>query len=293
MRSVTGCRGDCWVSEALVAFEESHAAAPLRARAAVFISAVGALPRIHKLFRYHQVRRADERRLMLFVGISVMLHALAMAWVATAARPAPPSAAASVPIAVILQAALSAPPKPESAPPAQPEPVAQIAGALPAPHPSIEQDKAAVLERHAPKSKQESSAEGAIGLPMGNVIVGVMPDATLSPDLRAHARAAFPTPAQREPRLRGAVVVSYPQRALQARMNKRMLALVFVDAAGRVTETELHPSDPWFGPVIDDALKTARFTPAERDGNRVPYWIAMSFEFTVAGGSDARETVAR
>jgi TonB family protein len=85
--------------------------------------------------------------------------------------------------------------------------------------------------------------------------------------------------------------MSYPQAALESGVQRRVVAIVILRADGTIEEAQLAREDPLFGPAVLEALKTARFAPAEIDGNAVPYWAIVEFVFVI--GRPAAAPVAQ
>jgi len=64
-------------------------------------------------------------------------------------------------------------------------------------------------------------------------------------------------------------------------LQARIVALLILDASGRIVETNLFPDDPLFASTVRDVLSRARFTPAEFDGTPGSYWTILEFVFTL------------
>jgi hypothetical protein len=56
-----------------------------------------------------------------------------------------------------------------------------------------------------------------------------------------------------------------------------------IDAAGKVVpaDTRLVPDDPMFRSAVMAAIDGAVFTPAELDGDPMPYWLILEFVFRI------------
>lgn len=91
----------------------------------------------------------------------------------------------------------------------------------------------------------------------------------------------FPKSAVNPARLREPLVVPYPPRAAWNHREVRIVALLILDANGRILETSLFPDDPLFASTVLDALSRAKFTPAELDGKPASYWTILEFVFTL------------
>ena len=107
-----------------------------------------------------------------------------------------------------------------------------------------------------------------------------VPDSTHPPGLPYFLfeveRQAVPRPGQGVPR--------YPQVAAQRRESGVVLAQVVVDTTGHTVMSRfriLHSNDQVFSDAVRDALVTARFFPAERDGRLVPEIVQQPFNFKV------------
>ena len=112
--------------------------------------------------------------------------------------------------------------------------------------------------------------------------VGTIADPTqLGSDYAAQLAQRFPDRAAKVPVLLGAPVVVYPRAALEAGIEGRFAVVVTLDALGRIKEAQLVVDDALFGPAMLDSLKTMQFTPAEFDGNPVPYWAIVEFIFKI------------
>jgi hypothetical protein len=106
--------------------------------------------------------------------------------------------------------------------------------------------------------------------------------AKLGPDFVARLAQSFPSPASKAPMLIGVPIVSYPPAALESGTERRVAVLLTLRADGSIAESQLVPEDPLFGPAVLDGLKSARFEPAEIDGNPVPYWTIAEFLFSLS-----------
>jgi len=91
----------------------------------------------------------------------------------------------------------------------------------------------------------------------------------------------FTDAVQRIPELRVPLLVLYPREALDERRNARLTAALAITENGEISEKTIIPDDPVFGPAIIEALKDARFNPAEIDGRAVAYWAVIEFVFSV------------
>jgi outer membrane biosynthesis protein TonB len=131
-------------------------------------------------------------------------------------------------------------------------------------------------------------------IPPGDVAVG----AAESAEAMGHAQALrlaqrFPQSVARRPQLRDPLVVPYPTRAARAHREARIWALIMVDANGIATEATLSPDDSLFAPTVEDALRAAKFRPAEADSRPVAHWLLLEFVFTMRAPSPARAAAPR
>jgi Gram-negative bacterial TonB protein C-terminal len=116
--------------------------------------------------------------------------------------------------------------------------------------------------------------------PPGSTSVGPVIDS----ERLGHAQALrlaqrFPRTAAKQAQLRDPLIVPYPPNAARAHAEARIAALLFLDATGKVVETTLFPDEPMFGPTVLDALRRARFAPAEVNAQPAPYWLLLEFVF--------------
>jgi hypothetical protein len=91
----------------------------------------------------------------------------------------------------------------------------------------------------------------------------------------------YPNRVQREPLLRSPLVVLYPRPGIEARKSARIAAQLAINENGEIVEQRLIPDDPIFGPAVSAALDGVRFRPADTDGNAVPYYVIIEFEFLI------------
>ena len=124
--------------------------------------------------------------------------------------------------------------------------------------------------------------------PNGNVTVGMLDEpAILGPGFAARLADRYPGRVDKLPRMLGAVIVPYPPAARQAHASARIAAVLDIDDRGRIGKVSLVPEHAWFGPAVLEALKDARFVPAELATNPVPYWAIVEFVFAIAPGGSA------
>jgi outer membrane biosynthesis protein TonB len=230
------------------------------------------------------LQRADDRRLSIALGASLVIHALVIAFLRgfLPTFSAYPEAGAGAFTA--LQAVLAGP-KTEPTPEPEPvvEPVAEPALlSPPAANPSETQ-----IRRPPPQTSPQPGGNPArVGpnTPEVSVAVGTIDDpAKLGPDYVARLAQRFPQPAMKPPLLLGSPIVVYPQAALEAGTERRVAVLLTLRADGTIAETQLVREDTLFGPPVLDALKGTQFSPAEIDGQPVPYWAIVEFVFSLGG----------
>ena len=92
----------------------------------------------------------------------------------------------------------------------------------------------------------------------------------------------------RAPQLQAPLVVPYPPYAARAYREARISALLIIDADGSAVEATLQPDDPLFVPTIEDALRSAKFKPAETDSRPVKHWLILDFVFTMRPPATSR-----
>ncbi len=235
--------------------------------------------------------RAYERRVTLALVCSGALHvsaaALATAWL-TLLPPKHPDPSSDQP--ALIAVLRDAPPAPmvEVLPPAiapesmtLPDPprllaVPAIGGPAPA---AVAPPPARALP--APERGPITSSD-----PNGTVTMGFIgTPATLGIGTASRLAERYPARVDKLPRMLGSMGVRYPPAARQARASARIAAVLEVDERGRITRASLVPAHPWFGPMVEDALKDVRFAPAELGMDAVPYWVIVEFVFAIAPAS--------
>lgn len=229
-------------------------------------------------------RRADDRRLSIALGASLVIHALVLAFLRgfLPTYNAYPQAGAGTYSA--LQAVLAGPktePAPEPEPAAEPVPEPDLL-LPPAVNPTETQ-----IRRPPPQTGPQPGGNPArVGpnTPEVSIAVGTIDDpAKLGPDYVARLAQRFPRPAMKLPLLLGSPIVVYPQAALEAGMERRVAVLLTLRADGTIAESQLVRDDPVFGPPVLDALNGTQFAPAEIDGKPIPYWAIVEFVFSLGG----------
>ena len=226
------------------------------------------------------LRRADDRRLLVAVGASLVVHALTIAalrGLVPAIYAYPQAGPGSF---AVLQAVIAGP-KSEPAPPepTAAEPTVEPNLLLPPATNPIE-----AADRHPPPQTGPlpGGAPDRSGphTPEVSIGVGTIEDpARIGADYVARLAERFPDRAAKPPMLVGTPIVVYPAAALETRTERRVAVLLTLRADGSIAESRLVHEDPVFGPVVLDALKDAQFAPAEIDGKPVPYWAIVEFVF--------------
>ena len=231
-----------------------------------------------------EARRADERRLSVAMGVSVLVHALTLGVL----RGVLPSIYA-VPHGgtggfSVLQAVLAAPRIEPSPEPPQIETLQRIVV------PALTRPMEPPTLLHAETGAQAASGPEKTGatLPEFSIGVGIIEDPSkLGPGYAARLATRFPQRVSKPPVLIGTPVMSYPQAALESGVQRRVAVLVTVRADGTIDEAQLAHEDPLFGPAVIEALKNVRFAPAEIGGDTVPYWAIVEFVFVIGGQGTA------
>jgi hypothetical protein len=241
------------------------------------------------LFPYDgAARRGDNRRLSIALGVSLFVHAIAIASLRGILPMTHAYSQGAAFSGLGLQAILAGPAR-EPAPEEPTSAETAIATSLlspPAAHP-IETSPQGPPPMTAPRPGSGSSVRGSSS-PMVRMAVGLIGDpARLGPDYVARLAQRFPERVSKTPQLLGTPVMTYPAAAFAAGAQQRIAALLTLDANGAIVETQLFPDDPMFSPDVHDALKNARFAPAEIDTRTVPYWAIVEFFFSLEQPSAA------
>ena len=249
----------------------------------------------------NEAKRASRRRLSWSLGISLAVHALAIAFLAGMLQSMITSPANRVGVPLPIEVALVAQrPIAFSAPPEMPQQVSELPPAEIIPEEKSKEPKPSdsAIDLPAPTPQRlpatpPSSPGAAVPFepsiestpsdaPPGDVAVGPVND----PDRIGRAQALrlasrFPQPVAKRPQLLDTLTVPYPTRAAFAHRDARITVLILVDANGRIVDTTLYPDDPFFTPTVLASLRGARFAPAEIEAKPVPYWAMMEFVFTM------------
>lgn len=244
--------------------------------------------------------RPHERRVTLALACSGALHAaiavVATAWLAFLPPAQPQPSSAYPALIAVLQAAQPTPQvdlvTPAVAP--DPEPVHELPKPMAVPVPAPVAVAPAPVAPAATRALP-APARGPITSsdPNGSVTMGLLETpALLGPGFASRLADRYPARVDKLPRLIGSMVVPYPAAARQAHASARISAILDVDERGRITRVDLVPEHAWFGPAVTEALKDARFAPAEVATNPVPYWAIVEFVFAIAPGSSAAASAA-
>jgi hypothetical protein len=225
-------------------------------------------------------RRAGERRLSIAIGVSLLVHAVTIASLRGLLPTIYTYAQGGAGSFTTLQAVLAGP-RTEPSPAEQPEPEPAINPNLLLP-PAANPIETAI--QRPPPQTAPTPGGGPVrsgpNSPDVSVAVGLIDDpARLGPDYVVRLAQRFPERVSKTPLLLGSPIVMYPAAAMAAGAERRIAALLILDADGRIVDAQLVPDDPMFGPVVQDALKNAQFAPAEVDMRTVPYWAILEFVF--------------
>ena len=257
------------------------------------------------------MRTAPNQPLWISLALSLLAHAIALAVFAELLLAVPASVSLKLGEPAVMQIQLSGSPPAEPAP----EPAAVVATAptraavepTPTPVPSIRPQESPPeppvpvrrIDLRAPAARVtgtpiagESTPDALASdtpVPPGDVAVGAAETA----EPMGHAQALrlaqrFPHAVARPPQLQDPLVVPYPARAARAHREARIAALLIIDADGKALEATLLPDDPLFGPTVEDALRGAKFKPAEAESRPVTHWLVLEFVFTMRPSAPAR-----
>jgi TonB family protein len=226
------------------------------------------------------LRRADERRLSVAIGASLIIHALTIAalrGLAPALYAFPQTGAGNF---SALQAVLAGPrSEPVPTEPVETEITVEPNLLLPPAEHPIEVPLRRPPPQTGPPPGGNPSRTGP-NTPAVNIGVGMIDDpARLGPDFVARLAQRFPDRVAKPPLLTGTPVIAYPPAALESGVERRVAVLLTLRADGSIQDSQLVHEDPLFGPAVLDAIKSANFAPAEIDGNPVPYWAIVEFVF--------------
>jgi TonB family protein len=236
------------------------------------------------------LRRADERRLSVALGASLVIHALVIAALRGLVPVIYASPQADAGGFSALQAVLAGP----KTPPTQIEPAVEDVAIAKLAAPPAKQPIVAATERPPqPSAPVAGSNPARLGpnTPDVSIAVGTIADpARLGHEFVTSLAQRFPQPAAKVPMLLGSPIVAYPQAALEGGIERRVAVVLTLRADGSIEEMQLAREDPLFGPAVLDAIKNVKFAPAEIDGNAVPYWAIVEVVFSL--GRPAAPSVA-
>jgi Gram-negative bacterial TonB protein C-terminal len=228
------------------------------------------------------IRRTGERRLSIAIGVSLLVHAVAIASLRGLWPTIYTYAQGGAGSFTTLQAVLAGPrTEPSLAEQTEPEPAIDPSLMLPPGANPIE----TAIQRPPPQTAPTPGGgpvRSGPNSPDVSVAVGLIDDpARLGPDYVFRLAQRFPERVSKTPLLLGSPIVMYPAAAMAAGAERRIAALLILDADGRIVDAQLVPDDPMFAPVVQEALKNAQFAPAEVDTRTVPYWAILEFVFTL------------
>jgi outer membrane biosynthesis protein TonB len=264
---------------------------------------------------YSDVRAAPNQPLWVSLALSLFAHAIALAVFAGLLLSLPASVSVKPGEPAVMQIQLSgaqsADATPESTAAVKSAPTAAIEPVpTPLPSPNPQQlppepqlptrriDLRAPAARATGTPTQAESAPDAVvfdtPIPPGDVAVG----AAKTAEPMGHAQALrlaqrFPQAVAKPPQLQDPLVVPYPARAARAHREARIAALLIIDADGNALEATLSPDDPLFAPTVEDALRSAKFKPAEADSKPVTHWLVLEFVFTMRPSAPSRAAAPR
>ena len=223
------------------------------------------------------IRRTGDRRLSIAIGVSLLVHALTIASLRGLLPTIYTYAQGGAGSFTALQAVLAGPMS--DAPPAEPELAIDPNLLVPPETHPLEPPIERPVPQAAPMPGGGAVTSGARS-PEVSIAVGLIDDpGRLGADYVVRLAQRFPDRAAKPPMLVGTTIVVYPPAALASGTERRVAVLLTLRADGSIAESQLVPEDPLFGPTVLDALKDARFTPAEIEGKPVPYWAIVEFVF--------------
>jgi hypothetical protein len=236
----------------------------------------------------YQAMPAPERRFGYSVAASSLVHGLLIIALASV-RPTFTLSPSLLGLAGTLQVELTE----QTVPVIEPLPEPMVPIAVPRFLPTPEPIALEALIRNPPVPA--SAASGTIttqplvvrqGPPNPNGSVAVGPLGTperVSVATASRLAQRFPVHAARPPMPRGAVITGYPLEAARSHLSARIAAILTIDAAGKVVpqDTRFVPDDPMFHAAVLAAIDGVAFTPAELDGDPMPYWLILEFVFRI------------
>lgn len=229
-------------------------------------------------------RDALDRRLAIAVGASLFVHALTLASLHDFLPSLPALAERGAGNFAALQAVLAGPPVDVETTSGK-EPRAINPALLLPPAANVAERPAAPAPRRQsqPPPAGDASHAGPAS-PKVSITIAVVSDATRLGAVYAQQLAErFPARASDTPMLGSlAPGVMYPKAALDSGAEGRVLAVLILDAGGKIVDAKLLPDDPVFGPAVLNWLKSAQFSPALSAGTPVPYWTIVEIVFSIA-----------
>src|SRR5215831_8733588 len=266
---------------------------------------------------YSDMPTAPNQPLWISLALSLLAHAIGLAVFAGLLLAVPASVSLKLGDPAVMQIRLSgsqpAEPAPEPAAVVAAAPTRAVVELAPTPVPSIKPQEPLPPEPPVPVRRIDLRAPAARAtgtpiagestpdalasdtpIPPGDVAVGAAETA----EPMGHAQALrlaqrFPQAVAKPPQLRDPLVVPYPARAARAHREARIAALLIIDADGKALEATLLPDDPLFGPTVEDALRGAKFKPAEADSRPVTHWLVLEFVFTMRPSAPPRAAKER
>jgi len=228
------------------------------------------------------LRGSDDRRLAIAIGASLVVHALLIAALRTAAPTVQVYSQGGVGAVVALRAVLAGPvfepPKEELI---SPEPMLDTKLLAPALMKPVEITFGRSQPRTAPVVGGGPALSGPTTPDVSVAVKTITDPSLLGSRYVTDLAQRVPTRASEDAALIGSPGVIYPRAALEQGIEGRFAVLVTLDAKGKVTSSELVVDDALFGPVMLEALDTAQFIPAKVQGKPVPYWAIVEFIFTI------------
>ncbi len=92
------------------------------------------------------------------------------------------------------------------------------------------------------------------------------------------------------PELRTFVQARYPEAAIDEAITTTVVAVLFIDATGKVVRVDVQEPSPYVGYGFDEAavaaLSTFEFAPATRDGEAIPARLAFAYDFIPPGAEE-------
>lgn len=136
-----------------------------------------------------------------------------------------------------------------------------------------------------PVAPPPMSSGDALRVPMGSVAIRVDDFALfnqLSSELADRVVAEFPVEVSKVVRIQQGPVIAYPDDALAAQRQGSVLAWVRVSVDGKPEEVVIVEGDPEFAAVVETALASAQFVPAEDRGRAIPFYTAIRVDFSAS-----------